>query len=323
MRPAPPDDPEAFEALINAAAPPRLIHPAQQYEDTCGWLARGGDGALTTGYTELDALTGGMRPREMTVIAARPAVGKTLAGLCIATHIADTLDQPVLYTSLEMARLQLELRRMSALADVPLRRLVRAIPEPEDWAKINEVSDQLRRTPLRIDDDSPQGLPQIREALAEMEADGAPAALHVLDYLGLAAMPRAESRQQAVADFARAYRQMAKDLNIPVVALVQLNRNLEVRKSRRPLLSDLRESGELEQVADVVILLHRDDPSAATGDIEWIVAKNRQGAPGVVTLRFEGSRARITERGALWVPTAFGAADYRVDDLPARRRDEA
>jgi replicative DNA helicase len=314
-RPAPPDDdPQAFEALIAAAAPPRLIHPTQQFDDTCGWLARGGDGALTTGYGELDELTGGMRPREMTVIAARPAVGKTLGGLCIATHVADTLGQPVLYTSLEMARMQLELRRMSALADVPLRRLVRAIPEPEDWAKIHAASDDLRGTALRIDDDSPQGLPQIREALTEMEADDAPAALHILDYLGLAAMSRAESRQQAVADFARAYRRMAKELGIHVIALVQLNRNLEARKSRRPQLSDLRESGELEQVADVVILLHRDDPSAAKGDIEWIVAKNRQGAPGVVTLDFEGSRARISERSALWVPSAFGAADYRVDD---------
>ena len=304
-RAAPPEDPEAFEALIAAAAPPCLAHPTEQCDEAVGWLGRGGDETIGTGYGDLDDLTGGLHPRTMTVIAARPAIGKTLGGLCIASYVADTLGLPVLYTSLEMDRLQLELRRMSSVADVPLRRLVRADPTDDDWDRIKQATPLLRGTPLRIDDTSPAGLTHIREALAEMEADGAPARLHVLDYLGLAQMARAESRQQAVADFARAYRQLAKDLGIPVLALVQLNRNLEARRGRKPQLSDLRESGELEQVADVVILLHRDDPAAASGDIEWIVAKNRQGQQGVVTLAFQGSHARITDRGALWSASAF------------------
>lgn len=304
---APPEPDEAFAALLAETAPPRLIHATQHVDETVDWLDRGGDETLPTGYAELDDLMGGLSPRTMVVIAARPSVGKTLGGLCIASHVADTLGLPVLYTSLEMARLQLELRRMSSIADVPLRRLTRAEPTPDDWKAINDATPQLRATPLRIDDASPQGITHIREALAEMDADSAPARLHILDYLGLAQMARAESRQQAVAEFARAYRQMAKSLNIPVIALVQLNRNLESRpaKSRRPQLADLRESGELEQIADVVILLHRDDTSAAAGPIEWIVAKNRQGPQGVVTLAFQGTHARIADRAPLFAARSF------------------
>jgi replicative DNA helicase len=295
---------EAFAALLAEAAPPLLGHPAAQFDEAVDWLGRGGDEALATGFADLDDLVGGLLPRTMTVIAARPSVGKTVGGLCIASHVADVLGFPVLYTSLEMAAQQLALRRMACIADVPLRHLTRADPSGDDWARIKAAAPRLRDTPLRIDETSPAGLAHIRAALAEMDVGGAPARLHILDYLGLASMARAESRQQAVADFARGYRQMAKDLGIPVIALVQLNRNLESRRSRKPQLSDLRESGEIEQTADVVILLHRDDVSAAGGLIEFIVAKNRQGAQGVVTLPWQGTHSRIADRAALWTPSA-------------------
>lgn len=262
--------------------------------------------SLSTGYDELDALTGGLRPREMVVIAARPAVGKTLLGLCIADHIATELDLPVLFSSLEMSAAMLTLRRISARAEVPFGRLLRHELTPVDDARIADAWGDLSATQLAIDEGSPAGMPQFRGRLTEMARAKAPAVAHLLDYIGLATTPPAESRQQGVAALARGHRQIAIDYDLPVVTLCQLNRNLEGRKDRRPRLSDLRESGELEQAADQVWLLHREgaeSPDGGSNELEVIVAKNRNGPQGTVKLRLEGHYGRVVSAGhALWSP---------------------
>jgi replicative DNA helicase len=287
------------------AGPSRLRWHVQDLDALLDDLDKGATPALTTGYPSLDEATGGLFPGQMVIIAARPTVGKTLLGLGIADWIATELDLPVLYQSLEMPAAQLTARRIAARVGVPLRRLTRHELTEVDWVMIKDAYDTLASTQLRIDDTSPAGIPQIRAQLAGMAREGAPAAVHILDYLGLAQTPRAESRNLAIGTLGRAYRQVAKDYRIPVIALCQLNRNPEGRRGGKPTLSDLRESGDLEQDSDQVWLLHR-DPAEQTGEVEVIVAKNRQGPPATVKLTFQGNYGRIADPARAWTPGAHG-----------------
>lgn len=252
---------------------------------------------LATGFPELDDVIGGMRPGEMTVIGARPGAGKTTLGLNIADYVATDLGVPVLFASLEMSAEQLAYRRIAATARVPLHNLIRHCVTEREWDLIATHQGRLTGSELLIDDGSGQSLASIRGRLQLMERVGTPAGLMVADYAGLFDGPQAENRQVFVSAVAKGVRQIAREWQIPVLLLAQLNRGPMGRSDKVPQLSDLRESGALEQDADVVLLLHREDcyerESARAGEIDVIVAKNRQGPQATVTLAFQGHYGRM------------------------------
>jgi len=278
-------------------------------------LEQAEDPGLPTGYPDLDDAIGGLRPKELTVVGARPGQGKSLIGLCIADHVGTNLGLPVLFASLEMTEEQLTQRRIAATAKVPLTRIVRHEVTDDEWGLIQRVMDRLTTTQLHVDDKPRVSFAHIRGRLRAMARTGQEARLLVVDYLGFMAEPRNESRQQAIAELARQAHDVAREFGIPVVLLAQLNRLVDSRSDKSPLLSDLRESGEIEQSADIVLLLHREDyyepESPRAGEIDVLVRKNRQGPLCTVTLCFQGQYGRIVSLGpdrerdnANWTPSS-------------------
>ena len=269
-------------------------------------LERDGDPGLPAGYADLDGAIGGLRPGELIVVGARPGTGKTLIALGIADHVGTHLGLPVLFSSLEMREEELTHRRISAAAKVPLHSLVRHQVTEGDWDRIRRAQERITDTSLYIDDTPAVGPAHIRNQLREMTRTGNAARLLVIDYLGYMAAPKAESRQQAVAELARSCKIIAREFSIPVVLLAQLNRGSESRHDRRPVLADLRESGEIEQSADIVLLLHREDAydreSPRAGEIDVIIGKNRQGPLCTITMCFQGHFGRIVDMSREDVP---------------------
>ena len=262
---------------------------------------------LPTGYPDLDDVIS-LRPGELTVIGARPGQGKSLIALCIADHVGTHLGVPVLFSSLEMTERELTRRRIAAAARVPLQHIVRHQVTDAEWEQIRRVRERLTETSLYVDDTTSVSPAYIRGQLRAMTRTGRQAGLLVIDYLGFMAAPKAESRQQAVAELARQAKNIARDFSIPVILLAQLNRGSEHRAEKRPQLSDLRESGEIEQSADNVILLHREDAyepeSPRAGEIDAIISKHRQGQQVTVTLCFQGQYGRIVSLGEMpWSPS--------------------
>lgn len=300
--------PAQIRALIDEAtapAPAELSDPAAMLQAAVDALENGADPALSTGYPELDAVTGGVRPGEVVIVAARTNVGKTLLGLCMAEHIGTELDVPVLYSSLEMRARQLQFRRLAAAARVPLSRLVAYAAQDRDWDKIGNIYPHLTASQLRIDDTPVQTMAHIDARLTQMARAGTPAAAHFLDYAQLVLPADLRlPREQQVAAISREYGAIAKRHNAACVMIAQLNRGPEHRRTGRPQLADLRESGSLEQDADVVILLHRDTDKDGkqTDDVWAIVAKNRYGPLETVKLNFQGWFGRIGSNVRPWTP---------------------
>jgi replicative DNA helicase len=271
-------------------------------------LEHDADPGLPTGYPDLDDVIGGLRPGEIIIIGGRPGQGKTLVGLCIADHVGTRLGFPVLFASLEMTETELTMRRIAAEARVPLVNLVRHQVTDSDWDRISRVTGRLLDTGLRIDDTSQASPSHIRGRLRGMARAGNPARLLVIDYLGFLGAPKAESRQQAVASLVRDVKDIAREFSVPVILLAQLNRGPEARADKRPVPSDLRETGEAEQSADIAILIHREDAyepeSPRAGEVDLIVSKNRQGPQCTVTLCFQGDYGRIVSLGReSWSPS--------------------
>jgi replicative DNA helicase len=271
------------------------------------------DPGLPTGYEDLDAAIGGMRDGELIVIGARPGNGKSLLLLCIADHVATRLALPVLFSSLEMSEHELTQRRVSATARVPLTNIVRHCVTDREWELIRRTQADLMNTSLFVDDTPSATLAHIKSKLRAMERAGNPARLAVIDYLGFMKTATTESRQQAIADLVRGCKnQIAREFNIPVILAAQLNRLVDSRTDKRPQLSDFRESGEIEQSANIAILLHREDyyerESPRAGEIDLLILKNRQGpSPCTVTLCFEGHYGRIIDMA--WSATRIAEND--------------
>lgn len=254
---------------------------------------------VPSGYADLDAVTGGFRPGEMWIIAARPAVGKTTAAIDAARSAAIRHGLPTAFFSLEMSRQEVVHRILAAEARVLFQSIREANLGDDDWARIASRLPDIAAAPLFIDDTASTTVPEIAAKARHIQARHG-LRLLVLDYLQLLASPRrVENRQQEVSEISRSVKVLAKDLGIPVVALSQLNRQAEARADKRPHLSDLRESGSLEQDSDGVILLYREDAamreSARVGEADFIVAKNRNGPVGTVTVAFQGHYARFVD----------------------------
>jgi replicative DNA helicase len=264
--------------------------------------ARGRDGSMTgvpTGFAELDDLTNGLHPGQLIIIAARPALGKSTLALDFARAASIKYDQPSIFFSLEMGRSEIAMRLMSAEASIPLQNMRKGTMDARDWTTMASTRGRINDSPLYIDDSPNMTLVEIRAKCRRLKQKVG-LKMVIIDYLQLMTSgKRVESRQQEVSEFSRALKLLAKELQVPVIALSQLNRGPEQRSDKMPALSDLRESGSLEQDADMVILLHResayekDNPRA--GEADLIVAKHRNGPTRTVTVAFQGHFSRFQD----------------------------
>jgi replicative DNA helicase len=256
----------------------------------------GSQGEITgvqTGYTDLDSLLLGLQPSNLLVLAARPGAGKTAFALGAAANVAMSASRPVMFFSMEMGTLELSKRLLSGEARVEMRRLQTGnIPEG-DWTKLSHAVGRLAEAPLFIDDNPHCTVMEMRAKARRLKARYGDLGLIVIDYLQLmtpSTSKKTENRQVEVAEISRGLKILARELDCPVMALSQLNRQLEYRQDKRPMLADLRESGSLEQDADVVIFLYRDEiynpESEQRGTAEVIVSKHRNGPTGVTRLAF-------------------------------------
>ncbi len=264
--------------------------------------AKGRDGSMTgvpTGFHDLDELTNGLHGGQLILVAARPALGKSTLALDFARGAAIKHDMPTIIFSLEMGRSEIAMRLLSAEASVPLQAMRKGTVDNREWTTIAATRGRINDAPLYIDDSPNMTLVEIRAKCRRLKQKVG-LKMVIIDYLQLMTSgKRVESRQQEVSEFSRALKLMAKELQVPVVALSQLNRGPEQRADKMPALSDLRESGSLEQDADMVILLHRDNAyekeSARPGEADLIVAKHRNGPTKTITVAFQGHLSRFAD----------------------------
>ncbi|WP_129339440.1 replicative DNA helicase [Cellulomonas endophytica] len=254
---------------------------------------------IPTGFSDLDRLTNGLHPGQMIVVAARPAIGKSTLGIDVvrAASIHNNLTSVIF--SLEMSRNEITMRMLSAEARVHLQRMRSGQMGEDDWTRIAQTTGRISEAPLFIDDSPNMSLMEIRAKCRRLKQRH-DLKLVVIDYLQLMSSgKRVESRQQEVSEFSRALKLLAKELEVPVIAISQLNRGPEQRTDKKPQMSDLRESGSIEQDADMVILLHREDAyereSPRAGEADLIIAKHRNGPTATITVAFQGHFSRFVD----------------------------
>jgi replicative DNA helicase len=242
-----------------------------------------------TGFPDLDELLNGLQPSTLNIIGARPSMGKTALALCVATNIAKTTRLPVLFFSLEMGHLELAQRILAIEAKIDSKKLRTGRLEQADWTKISNAIGRLE-VELLIDENPNVTVMEIRAKARRVKARTGGLGLIVVDYLQLMSGTGAENRQLEISEISRGLKILARELEVPILALSQLSRNLESRSDKRPMLADLRESGSIEQDADVVMFIYRDEvynPESSDKAIaEVIVGKHRSGPTGMVKLVF-------------------------------------
>ena len=252
---------------------------------------------IPTGFYDLDKATSGLHEGEMIIIAARPGMGKTALALNIATNAAFHTDKAVAIFNLEMPAEQLVNRMISAIGQIDSKKLQTGQLQHNDWKRYNEAMSQLADTNIYIEDDAGITCSEIKAKCRRLVASDKGLGLVVIDYLQLitSGAKRTESRQQEVSDISRSLKTMAMELKVPVVALAQLSRNAEKRENNQPMLADLRESGSIEQDADLVMFINRKDYYKEKGELnketnvpcDIIIAKHRKGSTGKFELLFE------------------------------------
>jgi replicative DNA helicase len=246
---------------------------------------------LATGFTDLDTMTAGLQPSDLIIIAGRPSMGKTALALAIAAHVATLEQKSVAIFSMEMPGDALAVRLLAALGRVNQQHLRTAQLSDEEWINLTAAISSLSKMPLFIDDTPALTPTELRTRARRFKREHSDLGLIVIDYLQLMQTPReGESRAAEIATISRSIKALAKELNVPIIALSQLNRSLEQRTNKRPIMSDLRESGSLEQDADLIIFIYRDEvyreDSANKGIAEIIIGKQRNGPIGIVRLTF-------------------------------------
>ncbi|QPZ37864.1 replicative DNA helicase [Paramicrobacterium chengjingii] len=263
--------------------------------------ASGRDGTMTgipTGFKELDDLTNGLHAGQMIIIAARPAMGKSTLALDFARAASIANDEPSIFFSLEMGKSEIAMRLLSAEGAIPLQNMRKGTLDSRDWTTMASTRGRINEAPLYIDDSPNMTLVEIRAKCRRLK-QRVGLKLVVIDYLQLMTSgKRVESRQQEVSEFSRALKLLAKELQVPVIALSQLNRGPEQRQDKMPAISDLRESGSIEQDADMVVLLHREsvyEKDSRPGEADLIVAKHRNGPTATITVAFQGHYSRFAD----------------------------
>jgi replicative DNA helicase len=247
---------------------------------------------LPTGFTELDNITAGFQPSNLIVIAARPAMGKSALAVSMAQHVAVEQNTPVVIFSLEMSKMELTQRLMCAEARVDSNRLRRGSLQDSDWPKLSHALGRLAEAPIFIDDTASVSIMEMRAKCRRLKAKHG-LGLVIVDYLQLmqpTSRSRGDNRVQEIGDISRSLKILARELELPVIAVSQLSRNVEHRTDKRPMLADLRDSGSIEQDADIVLFIYRDEvynpDSPQKGIAEIIVAKHRSGPIGKIDLAF-------------------------------------
>ena len=263
------------------------------------------DGAITgvpTGFKDVDHVFNGLQKSDLILVAARPAMGKTAFTLNIAQNVTMLYDKTVAFFSLEMGKEQLVGRILSSVAGVSSEKLRRANMDPTDWEKVIAAADRMSKSKLFIDDTPGLTVQDMRSKLRRLKVEHG-LDLVIVDYIqlmqGRNSGKGSENRQQEVSEISRNLKLIAREFNVPLIALSQLSRGVESRPDKRPVLSDLRESGSLEQDADIVIFLYRDkyyDENSEMGDkAEVLIRKHRNGAVGSVKLLFIGELTRFLD----------------------------
>ncbi len=255
---------------------------------------------LATGFYDLDKITSGLHPNELIIIAARPAMGKTAFALNLATNIAMNNKKTVALFNMEMGAEQLATRMLSSVGQIELGKLISGRLEHNDWKRVNEAISRLADTKIFIDDTPGMTISEIRAKCRRLASSSDGLDIVIIDYLQLISggTKYAGNRQQEIAEISRSLKTLAMELEIPVIALAQLSRSVEGRDDKRPILSDLRESGSIEQDADIVAFLYRDDyynKEAAideyTSKSEFIIGKHRNGPTTTIDLIFRRNKA--------------------------------
>jgi replicative DNA helicase len=254
---------------------------------------------VSTGYVDLDKMTNGLQPSDLIIVAARPSMGKTTFAMNLCEHAAITSDKPVLIFSLEMPSDQIMMRMLASLGRINQTKVRTGQLEDEDWARLSSAIELLNsKGKMYIDDASGLTPTEVRSRARRIAREHGGLSMIMVDYLQLMTVPgMSENRTLEIAEISRSLKALAKELKVPVVALSQLNRSLEQRADKRPVNSDLRESGSIEQDADLIMFIYRDEvyheDTADKGTAEIIIGKQRNGPIGRVRLTFHGHFSRF------------------------------
>ena len=277
----------AMRAAVKEAF--QILH--QRYE------SKGAVTGLATGFTDLDELTAGLQPSDLIIIAARPSMGKTALAVNLAEHAALKLKKAVAIFSMEMSASQLAFRLISSLGRINQQHLRTGDIQEEEWPRVTSAITLLSDAKIFIDDTPALSPGELRARARRLKREH-DLGLIVIDYLQLMAVPgNKENRATEISEISRGLKALAKELNIPVIALSQLNRSLEQRTDKRPVMADLRESGAIEQDADVIIFIYRDEyynpETNEKGQAEIIIGKQRNGPTGTIKLTFLGQYTKF------------------------------
>ncbi|MGO4937998.1 replicative DNA helicase [Fundicoccus sp. Sow4_H7] len=274
---------------------------------------------LPTGFIELDRVTSGLQPDQLIIIAARPSVGKTAFALNIAQNVGTKSKVPVVVFSLEMGAIDLVYRMICSEGIINASHLKTGQLTDDEWNSFTVATNTLKDAPIFIDDSAGIKVSEIRAKCRRLKQQNPDLGLIVIDYLQLIEGNGRENRQQEVSEISRQLKKLAKELSVPVIALSQLSRGLEQRQNKRPILSDIRESGSIEQDADIVAFLYREDYHQHEGDdpdegfddelpdntVEVILAKNRSGARETVNLLFKKEYNKFSSLSYAAEPTGY------------------
>lgn len=266
---------------------------------------------LSTGFADLDKMTSGLQPADLVIVAGRPSMGKTTFAMNVAENVALLSKKPVAVFSMEMPGESLAMRMMSSLGRINQTRVRTGKLEDDEWPRLTSAVSMLAETQFFIDDTPALSPLEVRARARRLMREHGDLGLIVLDYLQLMQVPgMGENRTNEISTISRSLKALAKELNVPVIALSQLNRSLEQRTNKRPIMSDLRESGAIEQDADLVIFIYRDEvyneDSPDKGTAEIIIGKQRNGPIGSIRLTFLGEYTKFEN----YAHDVYGDADY-------------
>ncbi len=277
-----------------------LPKAAQRIDDLYQLDDPNGVTGVPSGYSDLDQKTAGLQPGDLIIIAGRPSMGKTSLALNIAEHVGMEAGLPVAIFSMEMGAAQLTMRLLGSVGKLDQHKMRIGQLEDEDWPKLTNALGVLNEAPIFIDEGSALNSYEVRARARRLHRQQGKLGLIVIDYIQLMSSANEQSnenRATEVSEISRSLKALAKELNVPVVALSQLNRSVESRPDKRPMMSDLRESGAIEQDADVIMFIYRDEvynpETAEKGVAEILLSKQRNGPTGTVKLTFLGQYTRF------------------------------
>ncbi|MCB5363963.1 replicative DNA helicase [Pusillimonas sp. CC-YST705] len=261
---------------------------------------REGDSDVTgvpTGFADLDRMTSGLQPGDLVIVAGRPSMGKTSFSMNIGEHVAIEQGLPVAVFSMEMGAVQLAMRMVGSVGMLDQHRMRTGKLTADDWPRLTHAVQQVQQAQIYIDESPALSAMEVRARARRLARQCGQLGLIIIDYLQLMSGSGGENRATEISEISRSLKGLAKELNCPLIALSQLNRSLEQRPNKRPVMSDLRESGAIEQDADVILFIYRDEvynpDSPDKGSAEIIIGKQRNGPIGTVRLTFQGASTRF------------------------------